>query len=142
MTYSEKLKDPKWQRLRLLIFERDKWTCQSCGRTDLPLNIHHIKYISGKDPWEYEEHFLITYCEVCHETEHLIGTQIHESLIDIIKANPPLIQPMSQLCILCEKFGPFRDALRKFLAENLMIYLQEMKNQTNVEKTSVPILPR
>ena len=26
MSYSDKLKDPRWQRKRLEIFERDNWT--------------------------------------------------------------------------------------------------------------------
>lgn len=29
--YKEKLKDPRWQKKRLQIFERDDWCCQKCG---------------------------------------------------------------------------------------------------------------
>jgi hypothetical protein len=71
-TYREHLKDPRWQQKRLLILERDEWTCQQCGRNDLPLNIHHTEYKSGRMPWEYEEVFLITLCHACHT---LLGTQ-------------------------------------------------------------------
>lgn len=129
MNYSEKLKDPRWQRKRLEIFERDSWLCQSCGRPDITLQVHHLKYLKDTEPWDYENSFLITYCEVCHETEHLIGAKINESLIDVIKSKPLFIKPVSQLCVLCENFPPFIERLRSFLNDNIIIYLQEMKNQ-------------
>ena len=31
MGYSEKLKDPRWQKKRLEILERDNFRCQYCG---------------------------------------------------------------------------------------------------------------
>lgn len=68
MTYSEKLKDPRWQRKRLEIFNRDDWTCQNCKATNKTLVIHHLKY-SG-NPWEVENEFLKTLCEDCHESSH------------------------------------------------------------------------
>lgn len=66
-TYSELLKDPRWQKKRLEILERDNWMCQHCRSTDKMLHVHHIKY-SGF-PWEAEDKFLITLCEECHELE-------------------------------------------------------------------------
>lgn len=66
-TYTEKLKDPRWQKRRLEIMDRDKWTCQWCGRKDLTLNVHHMQY-SG-DPWEADSAALITLCENCHFAE-------------------------------------------------------------------------
>lgn len=67
-TYSEKLKDPRWQKKRLEILNRDKWTCQRCFDTESTLHVHHIKY-SG-EPWEVEERYLLTLCDECHEHEH------------------------------------------------------------------------
>lgn len=64
-SYSNKLKDPRWQKKRLEILERDKWTCQLCSDKETTLNIHHIKY-TGKNPWDAPMKDLITYCEVCH----------------------------------------------------------------------------
>lgn len=140
ITYQEKLTDPRCQKKRLEVFERDNWQCQSCGRADKSLHIHHLKYLVGCDPWDYDNSFLITYCSVCHETEHLIGGQINETFIEIIRAHPPLLKPLSQLCILSERFPPFREKLQKFLNGELIIYQQEMKNRTN-EATSVSVLP-
>jgi len=68
--YSEKLKDPRWQKKRLLILERDDFTCQCCGEDMEPLHVHHIDYRNGCDPWDYDNSELITFCEKCHEWEH------------------------------------------------------------------------
>lgn len=68
--YSDKLKDPRWQKRRLKTFERDNWRCQLCGDSETTLNVHHIKY--GKEPWDVPDEYLITLCEHCHlEVEKL-----------------------------------------------------------------------
>jgi hypothetical protein len=66
--YSEKLKDPRWQKKRLKILERDEFACNDCGDTESTLMVHHLKYAG--DPWEIEDKYLITLCEDCHESEH------------------------------------------------------------------------
>lgn len=67
MTYKEKLLDPRWQKKRLEILERDKWHCQSCCSNTKTLHVHHLDYISGNDPWDYSNEYLITLCYDCHE---------------------------------------------------------------------------
>jgi hypothetical protein len=67
-TYSEKLKDPRWQKKRLEILERDHWACVSCGEKDETLHIHHMFYFYGKEPWDIHNGFLITLCKSCHNT--------------------------------------------------------------------------
>ena len=67
-TYGDLLKDPRWQRKRLEIFNRDGWECQHCFEKNKTLNIHHIKYI-GEYPWETPDKYLITLCEDCHKEE-------------------------------------------------------------------------
>lgn len=67
-TYPDLLKDPRWQKKRLRIFERDNWKCQGCGREDLTLVIHHLYYLSHDiPPWDYPDEALQTLCEECHE---------------------------------------------------------------------------
>jgi hypothetical protein len=73
MTYSEKLKDPRWQKKRLEILSRDNFECQICLNNKLTLHVHHKKYISGVDPWDYENNFLMTICEECHKRLHFRG---------------------------------------------------------------------
>lgn len=66
LTYSEKLRDPRWQKMRLLIMERDGFTCRHCRSAEKTLNVHHHFYTKGAMPWEYETDDLITLCEDCH----------------------------------------------------------------------------
>ena len=68
MTYKEELLDPRWQKKRLKILERDNFTCQECGETESTLHVHHKKYFKGK-AWEINDKYLITLCKNCHESE-------------------------------------------------------------------------
>lgn len=70
MNYSDKLKDPRWQKKRLLIMQRDDWKCRKCSDKGTTLNVHHIAYIKGREPWDYEDSNFITLCRNCHEREH------------------------------------------------------------------------
>jgi hypothetical protein len=70
-TYAEKLLDPRWQKLRLQVFERDDWKCRACGNTSKTLNAHHPVYHPHSDgPWDYEIDSIITLCSECHSDEH------------------------------------------------------------------------
>lgn len=66
-TYLEKLRDPRWQKKRLEIFERDNWECKGCSCNKCELQIHHLKYLKDLEPWEYENEFLQTLCINCHK---------------------------------------------------------------------------
>lgn len=68
-TYGEKLLDPRWQRKRLGIFERDDWKCTSCGATERTLQVHHRRYVPGGEPWDVPDADLTTLCDRCHEWE-------------------------------------------------------------------------
>ena len=74
--YLEKLRDPCWQKRRFEILFRDAFACQKCGETRR-LHVHHKKYVSGKEPWDYPDKLLTTLCEFCHEKEHE-GHGLHE----------------------------------------------------------------
>lgn len=65
---SDDWKDPRWQKKRLQIFERDGWKCVACGDSQATLCVHHCAY-SGK-PWDVEDALLQTLCESCH---HYLG---------------------------------------------------------------------
>jgi len=66
MKYAEKLKDPRWQKKRLEILERDKWMCRGCCETQKTLHVHHIFYVHGLEPWDVPSGLLITLCSDCH----------------------------------------------------------------------------
>lgn len=66
-SYAEKLKDPRWQKKRLEVLQRDGWACTLCDAEDKTLHVHHILYLPKKDPWEYSMCFLQTLCVDCHD---------------------------------------------------------------------------
>lgn len=67
MKYSDKLRDPRWQKKRLEIFNRDKFKCTNCGSGHKELHVHHEIY-SG-EPWDAPNEYLKTLCHVCHLKE-------------------------------------------------------------------------
>jgi hypothetical protein len=69
MTYSDKLKDPRWQQKRLLVMQRDFWRCRDCNNSHNELQVHHCFYENG-NPWETDDAFLITLCGPCHLVRH------------------------------------------------------------------------
>lgn len=66
MKYADKLKDPRWQKKRLEILERDKWMCRACGDKEKTLHVHHIFYLPNTDPWDIPSGLLVTFCCDCH----------------------------------------------------------------------------
>jgi len=82
--YAEKLKDPRWQKIRLQVFERDEWNCQCCHSEDDTLVVHHQYYEYGKEPWDYPLDSFITLCQECHEKEFL-RKELEEDFIKILK---------------------------------------------------------
>jgi hypothetical protein len=66
MTYADKLRDPKWQKKRLQILERDDWKCCACHDSKTTLQVHHLFY-ARKDPWDYPDKAYQTLCEPCHK---------------------------------------------------------------------------
>lgn len=70
ISYSEQLKDPRWQMRKTEILNRDEYTCQLCGNKKNTLHVHHKRYIKNRLPWEYGDNDLITLCEKCHQNIH------------------------------------------------------------------------
>jgi 5-methylcytosine-specific restriction endonuclease McrA len=66
-SYSEQLKDPRWQKRRLEIMKKNDFSCQECEETDKTLHIHHGTYLRDKSLWEYPDKLLHCLCEDCHQ---------------------------------------------------------------------------
>lgn len=81
MSYSDKLKDPRWQKLRLQVFDRDGWRCQLCFDEKTTLAVHHRYYERGREPWDYPLIAFATLCSVCHEAEHLAIEEAGRALV-------------------------------------------------------------
>lgn len=59
--------DPRWQKVRLEIMNRDKFRCQACGSTTDTLHVHHRVYVKKMKIWDAAHKDLVTLCEKCHE---------------------------------------------------------------------------
>lgn len=62
----------QWKEFRKSIIELDGYKCRQCGRRepDVILQVHHLKYIHGRKPWEYAFEECKTLCSGCHAQEH------------------------------------------------------------------------
>lgn len=72
--YGELLRDPRWQKKRLEVMDRDGFACQICGDKTTTLNVHHRYYIltggsHPRAPWDYPMETFVTLCEPCHKRE-------------------------------------------------------------------------
>jgi hypothetical protein len=70
LAYWQKLKDPRWQKLRLEKLSSNDFCCEVCGDDESTLHVHHKEYFKGLEPWEYQLRQLAVLCETCHEYEH------------------------------------------------------------------------
>lgn len=69
-TYSDKLKDPRWQKKRLEVLSKHEFSCEICGNGEATLHVHHKEYFKGREPWEYDNAQLACICKDCHKSEH------------------------------------------------------------------------
>ena len=73
--YQYLLAQPEWQNKRKAILERDGNRCRNCGSME-HLEVHHRQYHIDKAngskvvPWNYEDQYLITLCDHCHQLGH------------------------------------------------------------------------
>jgi len=51
-------------------FERDGYTCRSCGQRGGKLNAHHVWPFQRFPEWKYEVWNLVTLCKRCHDAFH------------------------------------------------------------------------
>lgn len=81
ISYSDKLKDSRWQKRRLQILDRDKWACSVCSATHKTLHVHHLDYEPNTEPWEYPDHYLQTLCEDCHTEYEESKSKVERNLL-------------------------------------------------------------
>jgi hypothetical protein len=69
MAYSDLLKDRRWQRKRLEVLDAAGWVCEECGsdKNSDQLHAHHLRYVYGRDPWDYPSDELKSLCKPCHD---------------------------------------------------------------------------
>lgn len=121
-TYAEKLKDPRWQKKRLEILQRDNFKCRICNDGVNTLHVHHLSY--NKDPWDVLPNQLLTLCDSCHEKIHSLGKiEIGESgfldPIDFILLDPLMI--IKGLCYISDHEGIWEIEFREKTSSYLII---------------------
>jgi len=87
--YLDKLKDPRWQRKRLEVMQRDNFTCFDTGIKDEPLNVHHCHYSKG-GPWETPTELLMTLTEDAHKKRQRLENRGKIALAKIFTRLPNL----------------------------------------------------
>lgn len=104
MKYSDKLKDPRWQKMRLEVFSRAGFSCEHCFADSKTLHAHHNYYVSGREPWEYPKDSISCLCKECHEIVTLrngmeISPHDDEALVF------PEWEQAAALALECERHG-------------------------------------
>lgn len=70
------LKTKDWEKQRARVLERDRHTCQICGRKNGAMNVHHICY---EHPLEsIDDCWLVTLCPACHKRVHDVQAAMKE----------------------------------------------------------------
>lgn len=119
--YDKKLSDPRWQKKRLLIFQRDNFTCQNskCGNKEIELQVHHLEYLGNLQPWEYPDDMLKTLCAICHEKERG-REEIERQLLLTLRMNG----------FLCDDLLAFSSAIdtNKLFCQYILIHIRKFKN--------------
>jgi hypothetical protein len=119
MKYSDWFLDPRWQKKRLEVLERDNWTCQLCGyqfeqnaeHVQKPLDVHHLRYVRGRKPFEYENEDLVTLCRPCHSVQDRrggltsVGAIIPGVLADMVAPSVRTKRHSEQWQAILRKFG-------------------------------------
>lgn len=78
MTYSEKLKDPRWLEFKAEYVDHYRREhkgvvrCEQCGEEWPHYHLRHRRYEEGKDPWDYRFDAMRLMCEECHEALHAL----------------------------------------------------------------------
>lgn len=121
MSYLEKLRDPRWQRVRLEIMSRDNFSCRSCAADNRTLNVHHRWYETGKDPWEYPPEALVTLCEDCH----LLETKGREHAEKVLLGICQKMLLVRELTMLAVAINDIRGSSKEFI--EAIFYLPDHK---------------
>ncbi len=63
---------PAWATFRETVVQFDDYRCRRCGRErpEVVLQVHHLRYIPNRKPWEYPPTDCETLCKGCHAREH------------------------------------------------------------------------
>lgn len=76
------LRSPEWNTLRKAVLNRDNYTCQGCGDSGIPLEVHHTTYRDFRQEKLYQ---LVSVCRDCHQEIHDTYGYNYEGTFPLIK---------------------------------------------------------
>jgi len=65
--YTEYLNSEEWKNKKRLVIKRAKSSCEGCGKSNLPLEVHHLTYDRVGDELLTD---LVAFCGKCHSKAH------------------------------------------------------------------------
>lgn len=102
-SYSEKLKDPRWQKKRLEMLKSAGFKCESCGDTEEELHVHHVYYEKDRQPWDYPDEAYLVLCTKCHNKWHILKSGLDHILC---KTGTDQFQEIIGIITLLRMMGP------------------------------------
>ena len=66
--HHRRLSSRKWERVRLAVFKRDSYKCQTCGHYGR-LFAHHVKSLDAGGA-AYDLGNIVSMCSACHDSHH------------------------------------------------------------------------
>ncbi len=80
-SYSQKLRDVRWKRRRDGLLRQRSYTCCECVQPlvagTMDLQVHHVLYIPGLDPWDYPDELLLVVCAWHHRVRAALEQAIY-----------------------------------------------------------------
>lgn len=82
-------KSGEYSEWRRMVYKRDNWTCQKCGKrgNGAYLNAHHIIPFSVDKSLRFEITNGVTLCKKCHIKEHRRLRMLHRNQLDIFSSS-------------------------------------------------------
>lgn len=120
--YRDKLNSQEWRSFAAEEKQKQGGYCRACKRADVALQVHHIFYESGREPWHYKSDELVVLCDGCHK-------ELHEQLAKFRryvfgKMTPQVFQILNgALAVAFAKYDPlvFVHALAEFVSTPTMV---------------------
>lgn len=109
---------------------RDGFACQVCQDETTTLHVHHVRYIKGREPWDYKDFYFVTLCETCH-------TQEESEIKDASKQKPKLQKVLSRFDELIDSAPEYTaeeraELDRESTEEELDAFFAELKKMTEL----------
>lgn len=128
--YQKKLRSPKWQKRRLEILQQANWKCSnpacpswihqhseyvkgSIGSEPPSLEVHHLYYKWGQEPWDYPDVAFLVLCEDCHDERAAIERKLKRNLAIIMRSLPAPVMEDYFWSLIKSYLGDAANALKK-----------------------------